>query len=225
LPAAAARGDPRKLVTMNKCLDQVGKNEGLDRRRHLGDVKNELFLEAMCQINTLDPKLLDKAQDKIFGDGSPVRALSNALSEYAQNGALKEYGQVHVYDLIPRLGPPRYRIVEVDREPHRLRRERTNSNSWTPGVPVAERGRGRCGRSSRTSGPEQPHGATGLIDELKGHIGKFGEGDLATWHSTEVLERLEEEVRRHSDLETCRSAPSAPCSARRSTATPTCRPS
>jgi len=190
------------LVTMNKCLDQVAQHEGLVGGDTFGELKNELFLEAMSQIHTLDPKLLEKAQNKIFGDGSPVRALNHALSEHAMNGVLSQYGQSHVYNLMNGLGS----LINGLSKSIGSHTESGTKDSLTVMDP------GGTGRGTRTrakqevesyfQGLNNPTGPRGLIGELKGHIGKFGEGDLATWHSTEVLERLEEEVRRHAEQAT-----------------------
>jgi hypothetical protein len=189
------------LVAMNKCMDEVARHEGTVGGDNFGEVKNELLREAMLQINTLDPKLLGKGREKIFGDDSSLRALYGELNRFSQEEQLSQYGIGHVNNLMNGVGE----LVQMLSKSIGSRTEshehdfRLLDDQTGLGRSTKTRARESVGTYFQGLQPQNLPGPRGLIDELKGHVGKFGDLDMPTWHSTEVLERLDEEVRRYAE--------------------------
>lgn len=189
------------LVSLEQSLSKLATIEGKQGPEALGNLRKEMMRDVMVELNSRDPKVLYHGRDKIFSEGSPVRALVKALDQTQAEG-LTPYGEVvgtHLTQLLSTVVVTLSKSIGSHTESSYQDSVKLDGPDHVSSRMV-NKAKEVVGSHLETLTEENVQGRPGaMLDDLKrNHVGKFGEDNLPTWHNTEMLKHLEGEVRQYA---------------------------
>jgi hypothetical protein len=180
-----------KLMALDGCLAKAKALEGIESEQDLARLRDEMILEAMVDLHCEDSQWLQQTQEMILDRGTRVRALYVTLEELGSGLDVRlspEQGQ-KAKSLQELLGALIDRLEQAGSRTGDDRsglEDQTNIRTKEPIEDVVLSSLGQLG--SRTQQ---------FLDGLMTDFVNVPTNGLPTWHTPEVLERLEQEVLRY----------------------------